>query len=117
MSRFVDRKAIKSVDLGECQCPGNPHERDWAHVTLHQSYADWLALVDAGNRSLEEYTRVRFLRRIKDWNLANEQGKKVAITSATIAELDTDTSKAIQDALNDIDGGTEDDDAPQLPNA
>ena len=116
MSRFVDRKATRPIDLGECKCPGNPHDRDKANVSVHQSYSDWLALVDAGNRSLEEYTRVRFLRRLKSWNLVNEQGKAVPITSAILADLDTDTSKLIQDALNEIDGASEED-SPELPNA
>jgi hypothetical protein len=111
----VDRKAVESIDLGPCQCPDTPHETDWVHLTKYQSYADWLAIVDAGNAGLSEFNRVRFLRRIKDWNLVDEKGKKVLVTTATIADLDAETANKIQDALNNLDEA--DKDEPTLPNA
>lgn len=114
MPRFVDREATFDLDLGECQCSGTPHSNDWVHLRKFQSYADWLAVVDAGNVGMEEFNRVRFLRRIKAWNLTDEKGRPVPVTNKTIADLDQPTSNKIQAALNDLDEEVKDE--PVLPN-
>ena len=105
MPRFVDRKAVVSLDLGPCECPvePKPHEKDFVHFRANRSYADRLAEVDAGARGLQEYNRVRWQTRIKGWNLVNEDGKPVPVSNASFAELDAETSNKIQAFLNELD--------------
>lgn len=113
MPRFVDRKAIADLNLGPCECPNTPHANgDWVHVHEQQSYTDWLAIVDAGARGMEEYNRVRLQRRIKSWNLVDDKGKAIPITAATLGELDQSTANKIHEFLNDLDNP----EAVELPN-
>lgn len=117
MPRFVDRKAVKSLDLGPCECPvePKPHERDYVHVKEFRSYTERLAEVDAGARGLVEYNRVRWQQRIKGWNLVDENGKPLPVTQASFNELDPTTADAIQGFLNELDNEQLPDE--ELPNA
>ena len=115
MPRFVDRKAVVDLDLGPCECPvePKPHENDSVQFRQFQSYVDWLAIVDAGSRGMEDYNRVRLTHRIKAWNLRDENNNPVPVTAATIADLDQATANKIHGFLNDIDS----EENVELPNA
>lgn len=105
MSRFADPTATARFVLGECQCPGTPHDEDWIDLRSELGAQDVL-LMASGN-SLD------FLERaIVGWNLLDGDG--------TLAPVDRDhIERLFADTFNDLDAfiskhirvGT------QLPNA
>ena len=116
MPRFVDRKPVRSLDLGPCECPvePKPHENDYVHFREFRSYTDRLAEVDAGARGLVEYNRVRLQQRLKGWNLVGEDGKPLPATYGSFVELSPEVGDKIQGFLNELDNDQLPDE--ELPN-
>ena len=112
MSRFVDRNQIEVVDIGECQCPGAPHGNDQVRIRKHLSYADQLHLADASAQSMTEALWSLFNLRVAGWNLTDDKNRPVPLSRASWNNLDEDTARVIQDAINNLK-----DDQAELPNA
>ena len=89
--------ATDPVDIGECRCPGRPHERDEAMV-----YRDlpWDVLVEVGMLSgIAAYRRL-VLGGLASWNLVDAAGEPVPITDATVHRLRPDRLNPIAAAIN-----------------
>ena len=113
MSRFVDRDATETVEIGPCQCPSTPHGTDTVRIRKRLSYADQLHLADASNQSMTEALWTLFNLRVAGWNLTDERGRPVPLSRANWQNLDEDTAKAVQEAINSLGK----DDEADLPNA
>lgn len=99
MARFIDSSATIEVDLGSCQCPGTPHDRDWAAIRCFMSGIDMLAIASAAGDS--ELQMVRLLNRgVQTWNLTDEDGKQVAISPETISRLDMATVELLSTEID-----------------
>lgn len=65
---FADPIKTKRFVLGECRCPGKPHDEDYWDVR-----SSWSGTFTAELESAPPAERLRLL--IVDWNLHNEDGK------------------------------------------
>ena len=101
MSRFSSTATI-SVDLGVCECPGQPHERDSAEVYAELAWDD---LVDIGSAQSEGAARrLLVTRALASWTLieAGPDGSLAAvpITEATVRRLGQPTLERLAGAVN-----------------
>ena len=100
MSRFADVAATKTVDLGPCECPGTPHESDWAKVRSEAS-AD----------EVDEFTDLKTLGTIgaaeavasfiPEWNLLGPDGQSWPPSPEAVRALKHGTVRVLADALAD----------------
>jgi hypothetical protein len=90
--------ATTVVVLGECRCPGRPHEEDTAEVALE---LPWDVLVDVGLLSGGAAYRRLVLGALVSWNLTNAEGESVEINAATVGRLRQDRLDPIASAVND----------------
>lgn len=114
MSRFGDAAATSVIDLGVCQCPGTPHERDEAVVRWDLGAS---AMARIGRAELEGAVRLDPLAAYRQtvaevvvsWNLLwlappDEHGERrtlpAPLTPVAIDELDVDTLKAIAETAD-----------------
>lgn len=119
MSRLADPLAVETVDLGPCQCPGTPHERDSAVVRWSLGAS---ALARIGRAELEGAVqldpmaayRQTVLETVESWNLLwpgppDEKGDRdpvdVPLTQFAIAQLDVDTLKVIAETADKLISG------------
>jgi hypothetical protein len=65
---FADPVLTKRFVLGDCRCPGKPHDEDWWDVR-----SSWSGTFTAELEAASPAERLRLL--IVDWNLHNEDGK------------------------------------------
>jgi hypothetical protein len=114
MSHVIDRNAVKQVDLGPCDLPNCQYPVHWVKLGLRYSYMDKMGLADAFNNGVEQMARYRFLKRVKDWNLVDEKGRKLPITQNSLGELTEDIATQIWKAIDELDN---EDAEPDLPNA
>lgn len=110
MTRFVDRDQTETVELGPCQCPNAPHGTDSVRLRKRLSYADQLHLADAAAQSMTEALWTLFNMRVAGWNLTDEKGRPVPMSRANWQNLDEETAKAIQEAINSL--GNDETDLP-----
>jgi hypothetical protein len=118
VSRFGDPLARRTVPIGECQCPGAPHETDEATFRWDLGGS---ALARIGRAEIEGAVRMDplaayrqvVLETLESWNLlwldptwnGNGTGRKtvpVPITTGTIAELDADTLKFLAETADGL---------------
>jgi len=114
MPHVIDRNATKQVELGPCECPDSPHPVDFIRLSLRYSYMDKMGLADAFGNGVEAAARYRFLKRVKDWNLSDDKGRKLPITHAVLGDLNDPTATKIWEAIDELDNT--DEDAADLPN-
>lgn len=112
MSRFVNGDSI-TVNVGECQCPGAPHEDgDTVQLRPRLTIAGGLAALAAITENTEETRTVAMGRTFLEhgicgWNLQDDHGAAVAVTPATIAQLDWETTGyLLADKAADLYGGS-----------
>lgn len=75
MSRFADLAATDTVDLGACQCPGTPHESDWAKVRTSLSFLDLVAYERMEQYSDQPHKIAETLAPfVTEWNLLGPDG-------------------------------------------
>jgi hypothetical protein len=86
-----------TVVLGECRCPGRPHEEDTAEVHVE---LPWDVLVDVGLMSGAAAYRRLVLGALVAWNLADADGETVEINAATVGRLRQDRLDPIASAVN-----------------
>jgi len=81
--RFIDRTATQRLSLGDCQCPGTPHDEDYLEVRTQFSGIEWREMVTWG-------TKHALAIMVTGWNLRNEAGD-LPLTAETLADLDSAT--------------------------
>jgi hypothetical protein len=87
--------ATTTVVLGECRCPGRPHDEDTAEVLLE---LPWETLVDVGLLSGAAAYRRLITGALVAWNLTDAQGEPVPL--AELSRLRYDRLDPIADAVN-----------------
>ena len=85
-----------TVVLGDCRCPGRPHEQDTAEVRLE---LPWDVLVDVGLLTGGAAYRRLVLGGLVDWNLVDEDGDPVPVEA--VARLRADRIEPIAAAINE----------------
>jgi hypothetical protein len=97
VSRFADTGATTRVVLGACECPGTPHDEDWATVRAQLSATEigqW-AMADA-----ETVAEVA-CQFVTGWNLLGPDGKPWPPTAQSIVALMPPTLTLLVKALSD----------------
>jgi hypothetical protein len=89
--------ATATVVLGDCRCPGRPHDEDTAEVHVE---LPWDVLVDVGILSGAAAYRRLVLGALVAWNLADADGETVEINAATVGRLRQDRLDPIASAVN-----------------
>jgi hypothetical protein len=89
--------ATTTVVLGECRCPGRPHEEDTAEVSVE---LPWDTLVDVGLLSGGAAYRRLVLGALVEWNLVDATGEVVEINPVTVGRLRQDRLDPIAEAVN-----------------
>lgn len=107
MSRFVDPVAdAHEVDLGVCECPGTPHDHDWARVR-GLSYAELGAVGRVGwEIGGDHYDfnagRLKILEfGVVSWNFQDSAGVVAGVDTAALARLRKETVDALAAAIQD----------------
>lgn len=100
MSRFADPRATRTVDLGACECPGTPHESDWAKVRSDLSGAEVATLLQLRPGREEEAADI-VAPFVTEWNLLDEDGP-AEISPAAMYALKGPTLRAIGSELGEV---------------
>lgn len=104
MSRFADPAATKTVDLGPCDCPGTPHESDWAKVRAEASAEEAERFLDTGSLTPETAAEA-VAAFIPEWNLLGPDGKPWPPSTEAVRALKYSTvkviGKAVAETVND----------------
>jgi len=98
VSRFADPQAREKVDLGPCECPGNPHESDWAMFRAELSPAEVrraIALDGLDEAGIAEGLAAF----IPEWNLLGPNGQPWPPSVESIQALKFATLKPLIDGL------------------
>jgi hypothetical protein len=90
--------ATREVVLGECRCPGRPHDADVAEVHVE---LPWDILVDVGLLTGGAAYRRLVLGALISWNLTDAEGEPIPVDATTVARLRPDRLDPIADAVND----------------
>lgn len=85
-----------TVVIGECRCPGRPHDEDTADVLRE---LPWDVLVDVGLLTGGAAYRRLVLGALVAWNLEDADGP-VPITANTVARMRQDRLDPIAEAVN-----------------
>ena len=118
MSRFADIAALNRHSFGACQCPGTPHDEDYA---MYRTQLGASALARVGRAHLEGAVqhdplaahRQLVVEAVAEWNLlwhdpADDSDDRaivpVPINSATVELLD-DSIVALANAIDAATGG------------
>jgi hypothetical protein len=98
VSRFAPSENV-TVDLGECQCPGTPHEVDTAEIV---GALGWDDLIDVGQAPTQGAAQLLLVTRaLVSWNLEDETGP-VPVDEASVHRLDKVTVNLIAAKVNDL---------------
>lgn len=84
MSRFANPKATERFVLGDCLCPGKPHDEDWIDLRSELGAEDLIRL-----RQGNSIDNLEML--IVDWNLLDHDGSSAPMDRAHIERLFADT--------------------------
>lgn len=108
MSRFADPTATDLVDLGSCQCPGTPHERDEAVIRTSLGHSEesqagvagWAATNGAyfdWEKARDKLLEIATIR----WTLLDESGAPVPVSATWIGRLDEATRNVLAGAIDE----------------
>ena len=86
-----------TVVLGDCRCPGRPHEQDTAEA---RQELPWDVLVDVGLLAGGAAYRYLVLSALVDWNLTDADGDPVPVTADMVRRLRPDRLDPIASAVN-----------------
>jgi hypothetical protein len=106
VSRFVNKDATQPVDLGPCQCPNKPHERDEALVRSELGYLEILAISaansaeDVADTFTADASPFDGHPVIVSWNLEDERGP-VEVTAIALKRLDPASLGPIVEGVNE----------------
>lgn len=108
---------MENVDIGECRCPGTPHETDTvgmrprlglaAGVALQRAVADFLLSSErrTEDKAIGILVEYYVLEGVAEWNLVDENGKPLPLNDQTMREQlldDFARSRAIADKGDDL---------------
>lgn len=94
MSRFADPRAQRTVDLGPCECPGMPHERDEVTVRSELSGSEIGALAQTSTGD-EAAVATALAPLILGWNLLGPNGEPWPPSADALRALKAPTLTAI----------------------
>lgn len=100
MTRFVNPAATRTVDLGPCECPGTPHENDWAKVRAELSGSE-IARIQQAPQTEDGLTEA-IIPFIPEWNLLSPSGDEWPVTADAISLLNAATLTAITNVLTEV---------------
>lgn len=100
MSRFADRRATQEVDLGPCECPGTPHDKDWAKVRSEYSGSD-LAAIRSASEEDEAAAADALAPYVVEWNLLGPDGDEWPPDGDALRDLNQSTLTAIINAISE----------------
>lgn len=89
--------ATVTVVLGECRCPGTPHDEDTAEVVEE---LPWDALVELGTLDGVAAYRHLVLAALRSWSLVDDEGQPVPVEATTVGRLRPDRLEPIAAAVN-----------------
>jgi len=89
--------ATETILLGECRCPGRPHDEDTAEVHVE---LPWDVFVDVGLLNGAAAYRRLILGALVSWNLTDEESAAVPVSAETIGRLRRDRLEPIAVAVN-----------------
>lgn len=101
MSRFADPAAKLRLDLGACQCPGAPHESDWADLRGELSsvevakFAGMAGLADDG-------VAERLATFVLGWNLLGPNGEPWPPSADSLLALKLPTIQLFIEKLGEV---------------
>jgi len=101
MSRFIDAGAGREVDLGPCDCPGTPHERDTATIRSQLSGSE-IAVLQATPTGDELAASEAVTPLILSWNLLGPNGEATDPTATLLRLLTAPTLTAISEAISEV---------------
>jgi len=90
--------ATRTIVLGECRCPGRPHDEDTVEVLVE---LPWDVLVEVGMLDGAAAYRRLVLGALVGWNLTDAEGDPVPVAAGTVGRLRPDRLEPIADAVND----------------
>lgn len=105
MSWFADTLATTEVDLGPCQCPGTPHERDWIKVRAEFSGSEISALASVDEDD-EAGVAATIARYVVEWSLLGPNGEPwppgpdslLALKQSALVSITNAISANVQDS-------------------
>lgn len=98
MSRFADVSATRTVPLGPCECPGTPHDEDWATVRTDLSASELRLLLNLDGLSDDEAAEA-IAPFVTEWNLLGLDGEDWPPTPEALFALKGETSSVIGNAI------------------
>lgn len=108
-SRFANPNRTDVLSLGECRCPGTPHDQDEYVHRVELGAGEEERAGDAGWSSggYVEFVQSAAYNRLIEiggvrWNLLDDEGEPVPLTAANAARLDEDTRKLILERLDQV---------------
>lgn len=100
MSRFVNAEATRTVDLGPCECPGTPHDSDWAKLRDQLSGSEIGALQRVPVDEIATTEAVAPF--ITEWNLLGPDGEVMPISAEALRMLTAGSLSPISEALSAV---------------
>lgn len=98
MSRFADPTATRTVDLGACECPGEPHDADIVQVRSEYSSSDVTAL--ASTPDDDEAAAAEIVASfVVSWNLLGPDGAAWPPAADSLLALKPYTLNLISEAI------------------
>ena len=102
MSRFADPTAIRTVDLGPCECPDAPHKRDEANIRAELSASEVARLIEVINNADKDGASALIADAIVDWNLLGPDGEPWPPSAESVDALKHATTALIAAALAEV---------------
>ncbi len=95
----------KEVDMGSCECPTRPHDRDIAHVRDRFHWAQARRVIAAAQRDeIGEAEIVLIMQGLLSWNLVTDQDGELVplpILRETVDRLSPSQGLALKTALDE----------------
>lgn len=98
MSRFADATATRTVPLGPCECPGTPHESDWAKVRKELSGSD-IGIISNASATDEVAAAGTMAPYVIEWNLLGPNGEPWPPSAESLLALNAATLGAVVGAI------------------
>lgn len=101
MSRFADPAAYRTVDLGNCLCPGSPHPSDFAKIRSEGSYTDLRRFFTA-QAGGDEGIAVEVAEWVTEWNLLGPNGEPWPPSAESLLALKVGTLTPLVEAIGEV---------------
>ena len=95
MGRFADAAKTRRVGLGACECPGAPHDEDYALVRSELSAHEISRFTGADAEDVAEVA-AGF---IPSWNLLGNDGRPMPVSAAALLSMMAPTLNLLTDAI------------------